>query len=398
MLKTRAADGKCAEYWSQQEQEARLQAAFEKWASKENVWTAAASKVHVDQLNHVKKGCLARPREDIAADGSRIEGSHKGWNSLMRSFASGLEVFTALGHDFVLRRNIRIATSRAHSSGKAFINFTHGSHHVYLTNHINSKWNLLLVREKQASGLRPRPLLRSASSGETFGLVVSDHSSTFGGLLQIKNEPESDDLKYEAFSDSELDVEPEVVMAHLNIDPTLLLQPLSISSLRRPSASVQQSSIQPLSSPFSEPLPPQLLFSQFPFSDMIPDTQSSTTPLQSHFIPHSIPLNMPLDPADSSGGRDASMENLSQDHRNIKSSAESEESEIEIICDGLAMGVDCSDARSMDLTGTLDSSDTRLQADYSTGSSKRNTAMMQKWDVRNIDASYDAKKLFAVQK
>ncbi|KAJ7659690.1 hypothetical protein DFH06DRAFT_935341, partial [Mycena polygramma] len=56
------------------------------------------------QMQHVRKGCLARPREDISSDGSRIEGSHKEWNSIQRSFASGLEMQTALGHDFVLHR------------------------------------------------------------------------------------------------------------------------------------------------------------------------------------------------------------------------------------------------------------------------------------------------------
>ncbi|KAH8990372.1 hypothetical protein EDB86DRAFT_2746341, partial [Lactarius hatsudake] len=51
-------------------------------------------------------GCLARERQDI--HGSRVEGPHKGWNSLQHAQLSGLAVFVALGHNHVLRRNIRI--------------------------------------------------------------------------------------------------------------------------------------------------------------------------------------------------------------------------------------------------------------------------------------------------
>ncbi|EGO25000.1 hypothetical protein SERLADRAFT_469050, partial [Serpula lacrymans var. lacrymans S7.9] len=81
---------------------------FEKWAEKGGVWSAAASKVHADQFAHIKKGCLMRVWQDIRSDRSRIEGLHKAWNGIMRSFASGLEMFLALGFDFVIHRNIRI--------------------------------------------------------------------------------------------------------------------------------------------------------------------------------------------------------------------------------------------------------------------------------------------------
>jgi hypothetical protein len=121
ILKTSATDKACATYWSKEEQEQKLQAAYEKWSKESTVWSAAASKVrlrltvckhtliyrqvHCEQMKHVRKGCLARPREDIPSDGSRIEGSHKAWNGIQRSFSSGLVMFRALGHDFVLRRN-----------------------------------------------------------------------------------------------------------------------------------------------------------------------------------------------------------------------------------------------------------------------------------------------------
>ncbi|EGO20419.1 hypothetical protein SERLADRAFT_373814 [Serpula lacrymans var. lacrymans S7.9] len=100
IFKTPSTEGKSAEYRSKYEQEAYLQNMFEKWSRKGGVWSAAATKVHADQLAHVKKGCLSRTRQDLRSDGSHIEGSHKGWNSLMRSFPSGIEIFTALCHDF----------------------------------------------------------------------------------------------------------------------------------------------------------------------------------------------------------------------------------------------------------------------------------------------------------
>lgn len=132
----------------------KLTAVFEKWSMHGSVWSAAAStvsstpesqdassltidQVHITQLQHVRKGCLARIRQDIRSDGSRIEGSHKGWNSLQRSFTSGLELQEALSHDFVLRRNSQTAlanSSDSQSSGfsTSFVQTTFGSHHVRL--------------------------------------------------------------------------------------------------------------------------------------------------------------------------------------------------------------------------------------------------------------------------
>ena len=101
VLKRHSVKGSGAEYWNKAEQEQRLEAAFTKWAEKGTVWSAAAMQVHThfflphicridrlghqvhkEQLNHVRKGCLERRRQDIPSDGSCIEGSHKGWNSL----------------------------------------------------------------------------------------------------------------------------------------------------------------------------------------------------------------------------------------------------------------------------------------------------------------------------
>lgn len=193
--------------------------------------------VHADQLAHVKKGCLERLRDDVAADGSRIEGSHKGWNSIMRSFASGLEVFTALGHDFVLRRNVRIAFAHAASiSGKpdTFIRSTHASHHIRLVNYANAFWNSLTSKEKNppsSPNLRLLPTLPVIASAETFGLVTSEYATTFGGLIVMKDEPEIEDT--DLFK-AAIEINPEdeydsaAVMRDLNIDPALLSIPAAL--------------------------------------------------------------------------------------------------------------------------------------------------------------------------
>lgn len=88
--------------------------------------------VNQGQLKHVRKGCLEHNTKGIRADGSRIEGSHKGWNFLRRAQPSGVTMLNALGHDFVLRRNVRVAFSR--SDMTPFIKFTRGSHHLQLCN------------------------------------------------------------------------------------------------------------------------------------------------------------------------------------------------------------------------------------------------------------------------
>ncbi|THH15644.1 hypothetical protein EW146_g4880 [Bondarzewia mesenterica] len=224
ILKSRAVAGKNAEYQSKDDQELRLQLMYEKWSQHGGVWSAAASSVHADQLSHVKKGCLARPREDITSDGSRIEGSHKGWNSIMRSFASSLEMFTTLGHDFVLRRNLRIAIS---STPTPFLTSTHGSHHIRLVNRIVGLWNSLMEDSRHAHGanctvLPLRSQLCTVLGEETFGLVRSDYTTTFGGLLQIKGE-ENDGVDLLERAEDEL--EPAAILKAMRIDPALLSMP-----------------------------------------------------------------------------------------------------------------------------------------------------------------------------
>lgn len=124
-------------------------------------------------MKRIRKGCLSRPRNDVKSDGSRIEGTHKAWNSLNRAFASGLQMMLSLGHDFVLRRNIRLAFNG--SSPSAFVSSTYGSHHISLVNHNAMIWNSLLERVKQrdpGTTLKPLPTLHEAGHTEKFGLVL----------------------------------------------------------------------------------------------------------------------------------------------------------------------------------------------------------------------------------
>ncbi|KAF8173269.1 hypothetical protein BJ912DRAFT_1065323 [Pholiota molesta] len=182
-------------YWTQKEQETKIVDAYNKWLQNGNVWSAAASKVHADQLEHVRKGCLARPREDISMDGSRIEGTHKAWNSLQRAHPSGIEVYTALAHDFFLRRNIRVASARIENRRSVnfneFVASTHASHHVQLVNHTAELFNLLYDKElpqSKATLAGTLPILPRIQVDEMIGLVKSAHSLTFGGLIEVKTE------------------------------------------------------------------------------------------------------------------------------------------------------------------------------------------------------------------
>lgn len=190
--------------------------------------------VYTDQMNHVRKGCLARKRQDVRSDGSRIEGSHKGWNSLQRAQPSGIAVFVALGHDHVLRRNMRIATANNKSSPfTSFDTSTYGSHHTRLVNHTSKLWNKLrLSKHGNSSGLLALPELKLVDSGERFGLVSSENAATFGGLFpnEAKIEVKSEDtlLSLDPSEDLNQNLEDERlrVVDELGIDAQLLNLPL----------------------------------------------------------------------------------------------------------------------------------------------------------------------------
>ncbi|PIL37602.1 hypothetical protein GSI_01296 [Ganoderma sinense ZZ0214-1] len=226
ILKAKAANGVPAIYHPQAEQEERLVKVYNKWKEHGGVWTAAAAKVHAKQLTHVQKGCLARPRNDIPTDGSRIEGSHKGWNSIMRAFPSGLEVMNALGHDHVLRHNVRLDMRDGCLDKSMFMYYTFGSHHIRLVNAGVKLWNTLIEAQKKngplPANIRALPALRPADSQEKFGLVkMSAETATQYSLATIKQEP----------GDEAIDLSPETVLdadrllQEIGVDPALLAMP-----------------------------------------------------------------------------------------------------------------------------------------------------------------------------
>ncbi|KAF8997455.1 hypothetical protein BDZ89DRAFT_913523, partial [Hymenopellis radicata] len=223
LLNKRSKNGSGAEYFSKEEQTRNLTSVYNKWAAKGDVWSAAAPKVHSDQLEHARKGCLTRSRQDVLSDGARIEGSHKGWNSIMRAMPCGLGMFIALSSDFVLRRNVRVGRSR-------FISVAaHGSHHVRLVNYIASRFNTLasmMRTENSKTVLAPLPTLPKVVTSETFGIVSSAHVQTYETFMpNLKAEASEDDLLIlTALENEDLDT-PEMAAQHLNIDPALLLIP-----------------------------------------------------------------------------------------------------------------------------------------------------------------------------
>jgi hypothetical protein len=163
-----------------------------------------------------------------------VEGSHKGWNSLQRVHTSGIVTFTGLCHDFVLRRNVRVAFSRAAKSD--FISSTHGSHHIHLVDGIAKLFNHLRLKEKAAS-MCCLPELKEVPSKEHFGLVKSGFATTFGGLLEIKVEdsPIQLDMTGPKFlevlsrdgdaAELALQTARSDMLEELNIDPQLLSMP-----------------------------------------------------------------------------------------------------------------------------------------------------------------------------
>jgi hypothetical protein len=131
----------------------------------------------------------------------------------------------ALGHDFVLRRNIHIGFAARGKDPTTFLKWTYGSHHTCLVTHIASTWNGLLgwktIRRLDLS-LDPRPILQVVNSGEKFGLVASDDATSFGGLIDIKKEePHEESLDLVLHDNDEV----EHILHDLNIDPALLSAP-----------------------------------------------------------------------------------------------------------------------------------------------------------------------------
>ena len=180
--------------------------------------------VHNDQLTHVRRGCLARPHQDIPSDRSRIEGSHKGWNSLQRAQLSGIEVLSGLTHDFVLRRNLRVATSHPQNSS-TFALSPFDSHHIRLCNHVAQLFNTLAAQDTGLGHCALNPVLTLVDSGEIFGLVPSNHAKSFGSLIVITEDEDAGIL-----NDPDLQADPIDVAQEMNIDPVLLSLPQDMST------------------------------------------------------------------------------------------------------------------------------------------------------------------------
>ncbi|PIL33226.1 hypothetical protein GSI_04676 [Ganoderma sinense ZZ0214-1] len=227
ILKAKAANGVPAIYRPQAEQEQRLVEVYNKWKEHGGMWTAVAEKVHAKQLTHVQKDCLTRPRDDIVTDSSRIEGSHKGWNSIMCAFASGLEVMNALGHDHILHHNVRIDMQDDSLDKSMFMYHTYGSHHIRLMNACAKLWNTLVEAEKKKglkpANLRALPVFCPADSREKFALVkMSAETATQYSLTTIKQEPGDESL---VLSSQDV-LDPDRILKEIGIDPTLLNTPL----------------------------------------------------------------------------------------------------------------------------------------------------------------------------
>ena len=175
-------------------------------------------------------------------DGSRIEGSHKGWNALQRTQPSGVEVLTSMAADHVLRRNIRI--DYADANPYPFTMSTYGSHHVNLVNACAEVWNTFFQPQDSASlrpaDLVPAPILEPADSQECFGLVKANSDVTAYYLL-IKEEPE------QPLVDLTAEVDADRIVASLGLDPALLGKPLRKSAQTSASAALHtHSSVTPV--------------------------------------------------------------------------------------------------------------------------------------------------------
>jgi len=104
-------------------------------------------------------------------------------------------MYSALAHDFVLRRNIRVFLShekarKQPSSTDLLVSFSSGSHHISLLGYLAISFNSLLDKEPQnaRATFSPLPVFQDVNTDEVFGLVRSEHTESFGGLLVIKEE------------------------------------------------------------------------------------------------------------------------------------------------------------------------------------------------------------------
>lgn len=172
---------------------------------------------------HINRGCLERSNQLVRSDGSRIEGSHKGWNSIQRAMPSGVVVTVALSHDYVHRRNCRSAANRKDKT--PFEQGTYGSHHTQLVSSNSELWNTLVATQREPASelLSTLPVLMKVESGETFGLIAAKNPGLPEGLLEIKEEESKsiDEVDLEAIDAHAEDLGD--LLETFSIDPAILI-------------------------------------------------------------------------------------------------------------------------------------------------------------------------------
>lgn len=152
----------------------------------------------------------------------------------MYSQPSGIAMMMTLSHDFVLRRNCRIAYNGKLPKSD-FIKSTHGSHHTALVNSTNEIYNTILAgqqKKKRGTTLTKLPVLPKIQSGEQFGLVESEYSTTYQGLFVdgIKEEEDATPgtIDLTALDEAHAALNTEDIgkmLEELSIDPRLLSLP-----------------------------------------------------------------------------------------------------------------------------------------------------------------------------
>lgn len=106
----------------------------------------------------------------------------------------------------------------------------YGSHHVSLISAIATLHNTILKNGASEPGLESLPELAAIHSNEMFGLITSDHTSSFGGLINVKEELtnlddavmiQSLDFEHDATADLALQAS-RPILEELQIDLQLL--------------------------------------------------------------------------------------------------------------------------------------------------------------------------------
>ncbi|KAG9028629.1 hypothetical protein FS837_003829, partial [Tulasnella sp. UAMH 9824] len=181
-----------AQYRKKEDQARLMEVCFQKWKQR-GAFTSAVDAVHEMGMKHIQKGCLERCVADVRSDGSRIENTNRGWNGIARAIPGGLEGFLNQAHDWVLRRNIRLASdSKAVTSISRFVSTTFGSHHISLISKCTQLWNVIIEARKLSYPLLPT--LQSAQTDEHFGLV-----RPIDGTFGVKS---TEDIDYCGFEET----------------------------------------------------------------------------------------------------------------------------------------------------------------------------------------------------